>query len=82
MADTKTKIPDFETALTELEAIVERLEGGEQTLDEALASFQRGMELTRVCQEGLRDAEQRVEQLIQEQDGSLRVAPFTPETGS
>lgn len=72
---TKTAVPDFEAALAELEAIVERLEGGQQTLEEALASFQRGIELTRVCQQGLKEAEQKVEQLIQEQGGT-RIEPF------
>lgn len=73
---TKTAVPDFEAALAELETIVERLEGGQQTLEEALASFQRGIELTRVCQQGLKEAEQKVEQLIQEQ-GGVRIEPFT-----
>ncbi|HET9122075.1 MAG TPA: exodeoxyribonuclease VII small subunit [Acidiferrobacteraceae bacterium] len=79
MAEEKPKLPDFESALSELESIVTRLESGEQSLEDALTAFQRGMELTRVCQQGLRDAEQRVEQLIQEQDGSVRIAPFTPD---
>jgi exodeoxyribonuclease VII small subunit len=57
--------PDFEAALAELEKIVEKMESGEQTLEEAMKSFQRGIELTRACQQGLRAAEQRVEKLIQ-----------------
>ncbi|MHB1515061.1 MAG: exodeoxyribonuclease VII small subunit [Acidiferrobacteraceae bacterium] len=72
----KTAVPDFEAALAELERIVDRLEGGQQTLEEALASFQRGIELTRVCQQGLKEAEQKVEQLIQEQGGEARIEPF------
>ena len=79
MAEEKPKLPDFESALSELESIVARLESGEQTLEEALTAFQRGMELTHVCQQGLREAEQRVEQLIQEQDNTVRIVPFTPE---
>jgi exodeoxyribonuclease VII small subunit len=57
--------PNFEAALAELEKIVEKMESGEQTLEESLKSFQRGIELTRTCQQGLREAEQRVEKLIQ-----------------
>lgn len=72
----KTAIPDFEAALAELERIVDRLESGQQTLEEALASFQRGIELTRVCQQGLKEAEQKVEQLVQEQGGDARIEPF------
>jgi len=73
---TKTTVPDFEAALAELEQIVDRLEGGQQTLEEALASFQRGIELTRICQQGLKEAEQKVEQLIQDQGGASRIEPF------
>ncbi len=63
-------IPDFEAALAELERLVEKMEAGEQSLEEALASFQRGIELTRTCQQALKQAEQRVEQLVQK-DGRL-----------
>ncbi|OGI57487.1 MAG: exodeoxyribonuclease VII small subunit, partial [Candidatus Muproteobacteria bacterium RBG_19FT_COMBO_61_10] len=47
-------MPDFEAALAELEKLVEKMEGGGQTLEEALQSFQRGVELTRMCQTGLK----------------------------
>lgn len=72
----KSSLPDFETALTELEKIIEKMESGEQSLEEALASFQRGIELTRTCQQGLKDAEQRVEKLLA-QNGSAQVEPYT-----
>lgn len=61
--------PDFEAALAELERIVEKMEKGEQSLEEALASFQRGVELTRACQQGLKQAEQRVEKLMRDGAG-------------
>ncbi|MFO0511674.1 MAG: exodeoxyribonuclease VII small subunit, partial [Gammaproteobacteria bacterium] len=41
--------PDFEKSLAELEALVERLEGGELPLEESLKSFERGVALTREC---------------------------------
>ena len=66
---------DFEGALAELERIVEKMESGEQTLEEALAAFQRGVELTRACQQGLKDAEQRVEKLVRE-GGALKIEPL------
>ena len=69
---------DFEAALEELKSIVEKMESGEQTLEEALASFQRGVELTRSCQKGLKDAEQRVEKLVRE-NGELGVRPLSDE---
>lgn len=59
---TKTaEKPAFETALGELEALVERLESGELSLDESLQAFERGIGLTRTCQDALQAAEQRVE---------------------
>lgn len=64
----KSSIPDFEAALQELEQLVEKMESGDQNLEEALKSFQRGVELTRTCQKGLKEAEQRVEKLIQKND--------------
>ncbi len=70
--------PDFEAALAELENLVERMESGDQTLEEALASFQRGIVLTRACQKGLKEAEQRVEKLVQE-GGDARIEPLRAE---
>lgn len=57
------KKPDFEKALAELEQLVARLEQGDLTLDESLKDFERGVELTRLCQQGLEQAEQKVRQL-------------------
>lgn len=74
---SKSAIPDFEKALTELEALVEKMENGDQSLEEALASFQRGVELTRTCQKGLKEAEQRVETLIKQTEDS-GTEPFSP----
>jgi exodeoxyribonuclease VII small subunit len=73
-----TTPPDFESALAELEKLVENMESGEQSLEETLASFQKGIELTRSCQEGLKAAEQKVEQLIQK-NGKYLTEPIEPE---
>jgi exodeoxyribonuclease VII small subunit len=56
--------PDFETAMHELEELVERLEQGELPLEESLTAFERGVMLTRTCQTALKDAEQKVEILL------------------
>lgn len=66
MAKKKSAIPDFEAALAELETLVEKMESGEQSLEDALASFQQGIELTRTCQKGLKEAEQKVEKLMKQ----------------
>lgn len=74
----KTVAPDFETALSQLEKLVEKMESGEQSLEETLKSFQQGIELTRACQDGLKAAEQKVEQLIK-QNGKYLTEPVDTE---
>lgn len=70
--------PTFEAALEALEAIVTRLESGTLGLEEALAAFEQGVRLARQCEARLDQAEQRVEVLLREPDGSLRAEPFDP----
>ena len=55
--------PSFEEAQKELEQIVERLEHGRAPLDEALALWERGEQLYRLCRERLDTAQGRVEEL-------------------
>ena len=55
--------PSFEGALAELEKIVARMEGGELSLEEALATHRRGLELARFCQQKLEAAQQQVKVL-------------------
>jgi exodeoxyribonuclease VII small subunit len=52
--------PSFEQALAELESIVDALEKGDMSLEESLTRFERGIGLTRTCQQALDLAEQRV----------------------
>ena len=61
MSKQKTETASFEEALSELEALVERMESGDLTLEESLAAFEQGISLTRHCQEALQVAEQKVE---------------------
>jgi len=53
----------FETALAELEKIVSRMEGGELSLEQALATHKRGLELARFCQQQLETAREQVKVL-------------------
>ena len=67
MAQKTKKIPKslgFEDALTELETLVTGLESGEQSLEESLAQFERGISLARHCQQSLKTAEQKVQILM------------------
>lgn len=59
---SKKPSPDlgFEDALKQLEDLVERMETGELSLEESLASFEKGVALTRICQKSLSEAEQKV----------------------
>jgi exodeoxyribonuclease VII small subunit len=50
----------FEKALDELEKVVAGMERGEQSLDDSLAAYERGIALYRQCQTALEHAEQRV----------------------
>jgi exodeoxyribonuclease VII small subunit len=75
VAKRSNKTPDFETALAELEALVERMEQGDLSLDESLKQFERGVQLTRSCQKALKDAEQKVQVLL-ERDGQESLEPF------
>ena len=55
--------PSFEEAQKELETIVQRLESGEASLDEAITLWERGEELYRVCSTKLDTAQGRIEEL-------------------
>ncbi|HEX6509409.1 MAG TPA: exodeoxyribonuclease VII small subunit [Chloroflexota bacterium] len=67
--------PDFERALGELESLVERLERGDLPLEEALRTFERGVELTRHCQTSLKAAQQKVEILLK-RGGQANIESF------
>lgn len=73
----RRKTADFETSLSQLEALVAALEGGELSLDEALRTFERGVGIARQCQQALRDAEQRVQQLTKTEAGEVIAEPFS-----
>jgi exodeoxyribonuclease VII small subunit len=73
---TKAKKIDFEASLGQLEQMVEQMEDGELSLEESLKAFERGVKLTRECQQALQEAEQKV-QLLSEQDGDLVATPFS-----
>lgn len=77
MARKKASL-DFEQSLADLQALVERLENGELSLEDSLAAFEQGIALTRDCQGALAQAEQKV-QILLERDGELAAQPFDVE---
>ncbi len=74
----RKKPVDFEQSLSELQTLVERLESGDLSLEQSLTAFEQGVALTRDCQQALTQAEQKVQQLI-EQNGALSTTPFDGE---
>ncbi|MBE9395886.1 exodeoxyribonuclease VII small subunit [Pontibacterium sp. N1Y112] len=69
------KTTDFETSLNELETLVNQIEQGDLSLEDALGAFEQGVKLTRECQTILDQAEQKVQVLI-EKNGELHSQPF------
>jgi len=63
VAKKKTDPVSFEDAISELENLVESMEQGDISLQESLAAFERGIELTRNCQNTLVAAEQKIQKL-------------------
>ncbi|MCE3004323.1 MAG: exodeoxyribonuclease VII small subunit [Xanthomonadaceae bacterium] len=72
-------IADFERSLDELENLVARLEKGDLSLDDSLATFERGIALYRRCQGALEQAELRVKLLLDPAQPE-RAADFGPDT--
>ena len=65
----------FEDALKELESVVGRLESGDVPLDESIALYARGDLLRRHCDDKLRAAQARVEEITQGPDGAVGAKP-------
>ena len=78
MTEVPTAPLDFERALAELEATVDKLEHGELSLEDALKDFERGVALARECQAALKQAEQKVEVLLQKTP-TAQPEPFEPD---
>lgn len=67
MTDTRRPRIDLEKALAELEEIVTQLEAGDLSLEKSLRQFERGVRLSRDCQSALKDAELRVQALMNDE---------------
>ena len=61
----KTNVINFEKTFTELEKLVKKMEGGDLSLEESLKYFERGILLTKDCQQALNKAEQKVRILLE-----------------
>jgi exodeoxyribonuclease VII small subunit len=77
----KTEDTSFEDLITTAEAAVEALESGELSLEESMARYEEGVTNLKECAKRIQQAQARVEQLIEEQDGALKLEPFEDEEG-
>jgi exodeoxyribonuclease VII small subunit len=71
----------FEDALTELEAIIAKIESGEAGLEQSLAHYERGMKLIGDCRTILAAAEQKIAELSVDSKGKLRLQAPAQELG-
>jgi exodeoxyribonuclease VII small subunit len=77
MSDANSKPLSFELALEGLERIVKELEEGKIGLEESLTLYENGVGLIRRCQEQLKRAEQRIVELLgQDDEGNMVTRPF------
>lgn len=76
MSETTPPAQDFAATVEQLETLVERLESGELSLEDALTAFEQGVRLTRDAQQRLDSAELKVRALSEDSEGRLNVAPF------
>ena len=75
MAKKKLANLSFEESLSELDTIVQSLEQGELNLEESMALFERGLNLSQVSQSKLQAAEQKVKILL-EKNGEQQLSDF------
>lgn len=80
MAEQNIQDMNFETALTELESLVQNLESGQTSLEDSINAYERGVALKKHCEQKLKEAELKIEQIAQNEDGSVTTAPFSPES--
>ena len=66
----------FEQALQLLEKIVQELETGDLPLEKAMSKFEEGIQLTRFCSQKLDETEQKINLLLQDQQGNVSSKPF------
>ncbi len=78
--EKKEEVP-FEKALKRLETIVDKLEQGDLELEKAIALFEEGNGMAKVCREKLDLAEKKIEKLVKDRDGAPATEPMDDPTG-
>ncbi|WP_395017982.1 exodeoxyribonuclease VII small subunit [Dongia sp.] len=83
--DAGGKIPaeiaalSFEDALAQLQKLVKELERGDNKLDDAISSYERGALLKQHCEAKLREAQMKVEQIVERANGMIGTKPMDTE---
>jgi exodeoxyribonuclease VII small subunit len=71
---------NFEEALTELEQIIKKIDTGQENLDSAIASFERGVLLKNFCEKKLKDARMKIEKITKFDEGKVTTQEITLQT--
>ncbi|MSP41136.1 MAG: exodeoxyribonuclease VII small subunit [Deltaproteobacteria bacterium] len=66
----------FETALEDLEQVVEHLDSGELSLEDSLAAYEKGVGLVKFCYQKLDEVEKKIELLVKDKDGKPQLKAF------
>lgn len=77
MARKESADKRFESALEELEEVVEHLESGELSLEDSLSAFEKGVGLVRFCNQKLNEVEKKIEMLVKDKEGKLQLKELT-----
>lgn len=73
MARKESGDKKFESALEELEEVVDQLESGELSLEDSLTAFEKGVGLVRFCNQKLNEVEKKIEMLVKDKEGKLQL---------
>ena len=73
MADKNAAEKKFDVALEDLEKVVEQLESGDLSLEDALTAFEKGVGLVKYCNQKLTDVEKKIELLVRDKEGKLQL---------
>jgi exodeoxyribonuclease VII small subunit len=73
MARKEAADKKFESALEELEQVVEQLESGDLSLEDSLSAFEKGVGLVRLCNQKLSEVEKKIEMLVKDKEGKLQL---------
>ena len=76
MAPKDVSSKNFESAMEEIEQVVEQIESGELSLEESLAAYEKGVGLVKFCYQKLNEVEKRIEVLVKDKESKLQLKVF------